>query len=677
MLRSRPEKNTARYFLLLIILSVASVSVSAQSKAITLFQDAESARNSGNLELATELYKASLQENDRYREPYIRLAELSFYQNASEEALAYADIAAMLGQKDPVIQVLRGRILTELGRFTEAEEVLRKVLEEEPYNLNAFRAMGELEIARGSLRGAIVWYERALEIDPENRIALLSMVPLHDSLDRRDNAENLIIRAVELYPESFDVHLMAARHYLERGDMGRSEYHCDVALRIEPDNRDATLLYAAILSRQGRFQALLERIGSSSPLIRLPDDYLSFYLEGSAKASLGRYQEALDAFSAVLRIRPEDQITRIVYEQILSDKTDRSEPRNASRIAEAVDYHLDRAASYRSGNRINRALEQVRRALRIDAESVAARKLYAELWRLKGYPAKHLSILEVLERDNSLDTDTRDTIEIYRHELSDSVSGKWGINQFSQERFCYSIPVYISSDRGSMLHSLSREELAAYSAHVMHGYEHLSVPEGKEVASFAESYGRARALSAHYFAILTLHEDERSFTLSSELYSGNTGAIIAKEQIYRTGNERVTDAFEIWAGRIAEALPPLGRVIRYSFSEGLIDLGTLDGIEEGNSLLIIPKDSLLISRGSLGIRFNPEDAVGTIDITGTDELLSEGDIASTRFYDLINPGDWVVKPGNGEGESSTVAPGSSSDRGMPFSDIYKSVSNIR
>ncbi len=677
MLRSRPERKTAGYILILIFLAVSSAPVSSQSKAVNLFQDAESARNSGNLELAIELYKASLQENERYREPYIRLAELSFYQNASEEALAYADIAALLGQDDPAIQVLRGRILTELGRFSEAEEILRTVLQAEPYNLNAFRAMGELEIARGSLRGAIVWYERALEIDPENRIALLSMVPLHDSLDRWDNAENLIIRAVELYPESFDVHLMAARHYLERGDMGRAEYHCDVALRIEPDNREATLLYAGILSRQGRFQSLLDRIGSSSTDIRMPDDYLSFYLEGSAKASLGQYQEALDAFSAVLRIRPEDQITRIVYEQILSDKTDRSEPRNAFRIAEAVAYHLDRAESYRSRNRINRALEQVRRALRIDAESVPARTLYAELWRLKGYPAKHLSILEVLERDNSLDTDIKDTIEIYRHELSDSVSGKWGINQFSQERFRYSIPVYISSEKGSMLHSLSREELAVYSAHVMHGYEHLSVPEGKEVASFAESYGRARALSAHYFAILTLYEDDRSFTLSSELYSGNTGAVIAREQIFRTGNERVTDAFEIWADRIAQALPPVGKVIRYSFSEGLIDLGTLDGIEEGSSLLIIPKDRLQVSRGSLGIRFSPEDAVGTIEISGTDELLSEGEITSTRFYNLINPGDWVVKPENGDEQPAASGSSTYSDRGMPFSDIYKSVSNIR
>ncbi|ADK81560.1 tetratricopeptide repeat protein [Sediminispirochaeta smaragdinae] len=672
--------NVCRFVPALLFFLICINVLWGQSKAVELYTQGEAARNSGKSELAMELYKASLQENPNYREPYLRLAEIAFYEGSSEEALAYADTAAKLGKEACDVDVLRGRILTDLGRFTEAQELLSTVLSKQPNLVSAYRAMGELEIARGSLRRALVWYDRALNIDPVNRIALLSSVPVTDALEQWNDSEQVLLRAVELYPESFFVHLTAARHYLEINDLSRAEYHCDVALRIEPENRDALLFYALVLSRQGRYEDLLNRLnsgdskGSSASLL---DDYLGYYLKGSAQKALGRYPEALDSFSAVLRLRPEDQISRIVYEQILSSEVDRSLDENTKRIDEAVLYHLTLADRYRGRNRTDSAMREVRRALKLDPDSFSARRMYADLWLLKGFPAKQLSILEVLERQGKLDTSTSDTLEVYRHELNQSVSERWNIDQFSLDRFRYQIPVYISGERGSMLHSLSKNELASYVAHVMNGYEKLSVPEAAEVGSFAEAYGRARALSAHYFALIVLSEDERSFTLDSELYGGSTGALIERQRIYRTGNERVTDAIGIWVDRLDTDLPALGKMLRYSFASGLMDLGTIDGVENDEAFMILPKDKLAVRKEGLGLRFEASDAVGTFTVTSRDEMVSEGDVASNRFYDLINPGDWVVKKPDADSSPPPKDSVQSSSQPLSHTDVYKSVSGIR
>ena len=670
-------------FLLLLLFLISSVAF-AQSKAITLYGEAIEAEERGNNELATELYKAALRENSQYREPYLRLAELRFRSDAPEEALLYAETALKMDRTNASIQILRARILTSLGRFDEAATVFDLLLKKEPYNTDLYRAMGELEIARGSLRGALLWYERALAVDPLNRTALLSSATVQDALDLEEPSERAIVKALELYPESFDVHMTAARHYIRREEWEKAAYHCDIAMRISPDSREALLLYADLLALQGNYTELLQRINKSPSSILLPDDYLSFYIQGAAYMKTGNPDGAVKAFEAVLRIKPEDEISRISYEHLLTNLDEEKRLQYADSIDRVLRYHLDLADNLLERNRLQESMDHVRRALQIDPDSISARTLYAKLWLLKGFPDKQLSILEVISDKEKVGTEIHDLIEIYRHELSASVSRRWKLDQFDHDRFRYRIPVYISAPESSMIHSLSNDALATFCSHIMHGNEHLFVPDSGEVLSFASAYGRARNSDAHYFAILSFTEDERSFTLTSELYSGVTGALIKREQFYRTGNERISSAVGIWADRVAESLPHLGRVVKYTFSSALIDLGRIDGIEADDELIIIPRNMLQLSRGSLALLFDPDKKAGTITISETDELVSEGVVEAAGFYDLITPGDWVVytkkeehSQGEGEGERKGETERRIPQEGPRYSDIYQMLLGIR
>lgn len=671
MRRLRPRHS----FLLLLSLAAFSP-LWGENEAIRLFNQALAAEAEGKREYASELYKASLRENPRYREPYLHLADLNFREGAAEEALVYADAGLELARELVDLRILRGRILTRLGRFREAEGVLSEILEKQPYNIELFRALAELELARGSLRLALAWYDRALEIDPNNRTALLSKIPVQDALDMEDTSSRMVVQLSERFPESYDVHMIAASHYRNSGYLEQALGHCEMALRIAPKRRDAILLYAQIQADLGNYRPLADRMKEEQGDLVLPEDYLYLYLKAAAEAETGAYEEALDDLEAVLRIKPDDQLSRIVYERLLADFADLDQEKNRMRIEQTVAYHLEQAEREIEKNRFQEAGEAIRRALNIDPRSRGARALYAELWRLRGYPAKQLAILQVLAAQGDESQRTADLIEIYEHELGESVSRRWGVDQFSRERFRFRIPVYVSRQGSSLLHPLSEEALSDFTAHMMLSYETLAVPDSGAVDSFAQAYGKARRHQAHYFAVLSLHEEEDAFSLRSELFSGESGTLIRQQRIYRTGNRRISDALGLWVQRTAGNLPLLGNLIDYSDDRGLFDLGRLHGVEKDAEFLILPDDKLEISKASLGLRFSREDAVGTLQVDSLDEMVSAGSVASGRFYDLINPGDWLV-PAPKDDETDEKIQQKTDEDLVLYQDIYKSVSNIR
>jgi len=64
-----------------------------------------------------------------------------------------------------------GRIYLDAERFPEAHEQFSKVLELDPHNLIALRALGDLAVRDGETEAAREWYERMLHVDPRNEEA--------------------------------------------------------------------------------------------------------------------------------------------------------------------------------------------------------------------------------------------------------------------------------------------------------------------------------------------------------------------------------------------------------------------------------------------------------------------------------------------------------------------------
>ncbi len=65
-----------------------------------------------------------------------------------------------------------GRVYLDAERLADAHEQFNKVLELDPQNMIALRALGDLAMNGGRLEDARSWYEKILFIDPRNQDAL-------------------------------------------------------------------------------------------------------------------------------------------------------------------------------------------------------------------------------------------------------------------------------------------------------------------------------------------------------------------------------------------------------------------------------------------------------------------------------------------------------------------------
>lgn len=102
---------------------------------------------------------------------FARLADA--YRKAGEASRALQLLEAGVAKHRDYLSghIVRARVLADLGREEEAIESFQTVLDMDSHNLVALRGLGDIAVARGDADEARHWFERLIQIDPENREA--------------------------------------------------------------------------------------------------------------------------------------------------------------------------------------------------------------------------------------------------------------------------------------------------------------------------------------------------------------------------------------------------------------------------------------------------------------------------------------------------------------------------
>jgi tetratricopeptide (TPR) repeat protein len=653
-----------------VLLGVAALLPAAaqQKDAVELYREGREAFLRGDIYLAIDTYKEALSINDRYVEPVFGLAQIYFRLGEYEVARRYITTARALERENMEIAALEGRIATGLGRFEEAEAIFDRILRREPNNLEAQFGKAELQVARGNAREALDTYLSALQAHPRNKRGLLSAALLYESLDQPARAEQLIRTAVEYYPNDTAAHTLAARYYKNRSRYDNAEQHATRALSLEPGNEQALMYLIEIYFESGRYEAAIPRIRATLQNHR--SNYLLWYFLGKGLAETGKTEEAVRAFRSALRLRPDDEVSRIVMEEHLlaALEMDHATRREAARVRFAA------AGEYEGDNRTGLARQEYRRGLKLYPYSVAGRTGYAGTFKQTGDYGKYLSILEIVEQEGKLSTDLQDELEIFRSETEESVSADWGIDQFALDRFTYSIPVFVRNGT-QLMHTNAEQELADYFKGILLGFENVAVPLTAVTRTFGEAYRQARESEAHFFLLLNLEEKERSFSAYAELYNGRTGERIETWSVYRTGNDKITRVLYRLAEDLHSALPLRGQIYRRDEEQVLLDVGRFHGLEREEELAVIRRDEVQLASAALHFEYAPEDILGTVTITAVDELVAQGLLERRDIADYVNISDVVFRPKEAaeeKGEEAEAPPA----RRSP-AEIYQSLIDIR
>ncbi len=373
-----------------------------------------------------------------------------------------------------------------------------------------------------------------------------------------------------------------------------------------------------------------------------------------ALVGAGRIEEAMDSFRTALRYEPDNEIIRLVSENMAI----REYPMDAPLRAEFAAYVVEQAELFADGYLYSKALSFYQRALRLTPFDVSLRLAYAELHQTLGHTATYLQELAVITNSGGGTPELDRRISIYENTLSESVAFQWDIDQFTLSKSQTSIAVFLAADSAALTYPLAERSLLESVARNLQSLERLDVRQSGVSLDFANAFAEARSQNVQFFILLRFADTRRTFALDATVYVGRTGVPVTSISVARVGPNRVIDALEAFSRRIDGLFPLQTTIIRRRGARVVIDAGVRDGINEGAQLAVLAPEAIMTEAGAIGFSYNAESVLGTITVTRLDDLISEGILSVDGLLDAVVVGDTAVLPGESivERSSGTLYP---------------------
>jgi len=125
----------------------------------------------------------------------MRQGVAAFTAGRRSEATHQFDLATERDPRLALPHIYAGRIYREDGNMESAAIELRKAIELEPQNALALREMGSYLLAKGDFDLARAFYVRALTVDPGDRVAMGYLSCALARLNRFEEAQRFLLRA--------------------------------------------------------------------------------------------------------------------------------------------------------------------------------------------------------------------------------------------------------------------------------------------------------------------------------------------------------------------------------------------------------------------------------------------------------------------------------------------------
>lgn len=627
-----------KIFALFFTLATATVGFSQGNRlAQDLFNEALEHQMLHEWYAAIELYQESVQKNPNYAMAWMGLAECSYSLGEFSLAVEYADKAMPYMKNNAELMNLKGFALIGKNDLAGAKEMFTKVLASYPNDVDARFGLAELDIYEGKITSAEQVFLSALSRQSENKRALLSLSILAYEQGKKDLAQKYISDALHFHGNSPDVHYFAAYIAVGNGDMYHGETHAHKALRLAPDYDKAKELLSFILYTNGNYEDVLTLCDER--IVRNPTSGAAWYLKGVAFQALNRIDEAITSYRVGLRYSPEDEIMRSALEQLIFAELDIEDDRRK----EWAVYHGKKAKSHSRKFSSSIARYEYKKAITLDPNNVEIRKEYANLLLKQGLSERCFAQLKFLKESGVTDQRILDQYDSFVAKNNSSISAQWGIDPLFMDKIRYKLMFFHIKNDIQTLHPMANQITANALADVANSEAPVdAVAHSEAVSGYAEAFNIARNSGQDFFSIIRLDENDRELTIYADLYLARTGARANSFKIYRTGNERFTNATRKIIQMMCLTLQQRGKLVQRNGSVGLVDLGKADGVAKGDVFHIIRKGVQMLSDTNTSLTYRAEDIFGTITITEVGDDLSVGNIKISGFNDFINSDDQIL-----------------------------------
>ena len=661
-----------KHFITALMLCVTGILAAAP---VQLFEAGKELQYHENWYGAIELYQQALKENPSYNAVYRGLAECFYALGEYDQAIVYVEKARRYAPKDVDLENLYAFILIGIGKIGDAQKIFSGVLDRYPNNLDARFGMAEIEVTGGRLTNASELYTAALRRQSENRKALLSLALLSYETGNTAAAQSYITRALQYHGDSVQVHYFAGYLAALTGSVDEAEGRIRAALSIDENYDRARALLCTLLYRSGRYR---EAMNVSD--LRIADDRKrvdAWYLKTLCLLKLEQPKAALEAARTGLSIDPENELMRTLLEETAIDNLAFEDEQRK----ELSQMHSNKGRTFVSRNMTDQALYEYRRALKVYPYNADSRQAYAKILMRQGFPERSIQQLEFIQSIEKSNAQINDTVEAYRKALDRSIGKRWGIDPLYLEKAHLSVGLFYQEHPANVFHPESEKLTASVMADILSYNRRFAVtPHFSAPSSYTEAFRQARSAEHDYFGIVSVQENERDIQITLDLYVARTGSKAESLTVYRSGNDRFSNALRRITDMFYKAMPIIGSLAGRSQSEAVIDIGAGDCSFDECTVEIVKKGTLTIANEGIGLVYNEKDVLGTFTVGRISEDMTEGTLTRKGYYDKMTKGDTAVLIHAESGKSGSKAEKTSDGvdlRGQEMSGLLSLLRSIR
>lgn len=237
-----------------------------------------------------------------------------------EEALAELEMAIEFEPRLVPPYLYKAQILTQRGRFSEAEEPLREALRINSNHLEARAALARVLALRREAQDALVQAEAVLRRAPDNVEALSARAEAYMVQRRIEESRNQFLSLHERQPENpYFIHRLGTLSALQQDREGALRYF-RMALDLEPNLVEAVNDLVVVHLQAGDHDAALAEVDRVSESFRRQD--LLHVLRGRLFIGKRDYDGAERELRSALRINPDNYQPYLLLGQINLAKGD-------------------------------------------------------------------------------------------------------------------------------------------------------------------------------------------------------------------------------------------------------------------------------------------------------------------------------------------------------------------
>ncbi len=152
---------------------------------------------------------------------------------------------------DPVIYTILSEISDMLGEKEEAEMYVTKALELDPDNEIALQFKTMFSMEKKEYEEAIIYIDRLLKKQPFNLQYLFYITEIYSVLEEDDKLIDVYIKILQINPDLIDIHLDLGYLYVKKGMLGLAKQEYQKVLEHEPENERAIFYLAYISLSEG------------------------------------------------------------------------------------------------------------------------------------------------------------------------------------------------------------------------------------------------------------------------------------------------------------------------------------------------------------------------------------------------------------------------------------------